>query len=569
MTLTSTITRVNYTASGSNDTFAYTFRIDAESHLEVYLDDAVQGSGYSVTGVGNDGGGNVVFTAAPAASTKVTLLRAVPNTQPTDLPTTGPLDTTAIETQLDQLVMQILAVKDQIARSLVLPVSTALSDLELPTLEASKFLAANAAADGLLWATPAGTGVPVSTFMETLLDDTSGAAGLDTLLGSPGLGEGDTLVHDGAALVKNDAPWGPPNIMHNPEFLNWQRGTSISCPAAATTKTVERWYRTYWSGVETAVQSVTSAVDGGVDGRSQYAEIAVTTAQSSVASGDAHNWCQVMEAIQAWPLIDPATGFMGAFCVSFDAAVVDAGAAWGGTYQATVYARDHWANYQVGKLVGIATGGGWARYTAKFPASRNSYVRFGAGLYYASMEIGFGLMGGSNRTFSADATWEGIGTQKFVVTGGHNFNATPGNKLRITNIDVYPGTVERPFMPVDHGTDWVNCRRHYEKFARGSGDAGSVTWLAQAYSTQNAVATIRYCEKRAKPSITTSGGTHWSALDAGYTTTSGFGTFVVTAAGMRTAQVEFRSGSGLVAGNATVVQDNSSSSYIEIDAALS
>lgn len=210
MTLSSTTTRAGYTANGVLTAFAYPFRIDDEDHIEVYLDDVLQASGYSLSGVGNDSGGNVTFSSAPADGTDVTVIRAVPLTQPTDLPTQGPLDTAAIERRFDQIVMLAQQLRELIDRSLVLPPSAGALGLELPALEASRFLAVNAGGDGLLWAAGT-TEVPVSSFMETVLDDTTAAAARTTLGGST---VGQALFTAASAAAARDAIARTPGIGH-------------------------------------------------------------------------------------------------------------------------------------------------------------------------------------------------------------------------------------------------------------------------------------------------------------------------------------------------------------------
>jgi hypothetical protein len=87
MTISSEVLRVQYTANGSNDTFAYTFRVDNEAHILVQQTTAagvtttVSSSDYTVTGVGVSAGGNVVFDTAPTSGYTITLTRDVPLTQ--------------------------------------------------------------------------------------------------------------------------------------------------------------------------------------------------------------------------------------------------------------------------------------------------------------------------------------------------------------------------------------------------------------------------------------------------------------------------------------------------------
>lgn len=66
-----------HTANGVSTTFAYQFKILDTDHLEVYLDDVLQTSGYTVTGEGVNAGGTVVFTTAPANGTEVILMRSM------------------------------------------------------------------------------------------------------------------------------------------------------------------------------------------------------------------------------------------------------------------------------------------------------------------------------------------------------------------------------------------------------------------------------------------------------------------------------------------------------------
>ncbi len=181
MTVSSTIKRNDYTGNGSNTIFPYQFKVFASTELEVYLDGVLQASGYTVSGVGNDAGGNVTFTTAPASGVKVTLLRKLPLTQPTDLPTQGPLSTTSVENQLDRLVMLTQQLQEQFDRALLLVVESTLSGLTL-TPEASTYLQWNATANGITnvsSVTPSTT--TVTSFMETLLDDATAGAARQTL----------------------------------------------------------------------------------------------------------------------------------------------------------------------------------------------------------------------------------------------------------------------------------------------------------------------------------------------------------------------------------------------------
>jgi len=68
MTIASEANRWAYTGDGANQDFQYTNKIFASTDLIVYVDGALQTevTHYTVSGVGNGGGGTVSFVAAPA-----------------------------------------------------------------------------------------------------------------------------------------------------------------------------------------------------------------------------------------------------------------------------------------------------------------------------------------------------------------------------------------------------------------------------------------------------------------------------------------------------------------------
>lgn len=67
--------RIQYRGNGEVTEFFYNFVIFAAGDMEVYLDDALQVSGYEVVGAGDKEGGKVVFEKAPASGVLVTLSR--------------------------------------------------------------------------------------------------------------------------------------------------------------------------------------------------------------------------------------------------------------------------------------------------------------------------------------------------------------------------------------------------------------------------------------------------------------------------------------------------------------
>lgn len=156
------------TANGSTTVFAYTFAITLKTDIEVLVDAVVKvvDVDYTVDGLGNSGGGNVTFFAAPANNAIVTRLRKQPASQLSDYVPNEAFPSDRIEADLDKLAMQIQQIKEQARRGFFLPKSSALLDqgIAVPTVGA---FARGKSGGGIDWATPTNAGalsspVPVS-----------------------------------------------------------------------------------------------------------------------------------------------------------------------------------------------------------------------------------------------------------------------------------------------------------------------------------------------------------------------------------------------------------------------
>lgn len=104
--------RVQFRADGSQIRFSFTFPIFASEDLEVYLDSALQSTGFTISGAGETAGGTVEFATAPALNTLVTLRRRVPVERLTDFLESGPLAATALNDEFDILTACVQQVAD-------------------------------------------------------------------------------------------------------------------------------------------------------------------------------------------------------------------------------------------------------------------------------------------------------------------------------------------------------------------------------------------------------------------------------------------------------------------------
>ena len=96
-----------YNANGLTTVFPFEFYIISASDVQVTLNGEIVTSGYSVSGVGNVAGGDVVFLSPPASGTVVMLERVVPTYRLTEYQDNGDLLADTVNKDFDRLWMAI------------------------------------------------------------------------------------------------------------------------------------------------------------------------------------------------------------------------------------------------------------------------------------------------------------------------------------------------------------------------------------------------------------------------------------------------------------------------------
>jgi hypothetical protein len=131
MTITAQTSKTGpYNGNGTTTVFSYTFEVQDEAHLVVTLADAsgvetvqVLNTDYTVSGVGNPGGGQITMTTAPAASYTLTISRNVPITQEVDLENRRSVAPEVLEDAYDKLTQIAQDLNEQVGRSLKISVT--------------------------------------------------------------------------------------------------------------------------------------------------------------------------------------------------------------------------------------------------------------------------------------------------------------------------------------------------------------------------------------------------------------------------------------------------------------
>ena len=139
MTVSSTTVKNSYSGNGSNDTFVYGFKIFANTDIQVIIRSSTGTettktitTHYTVTGVGDASGGNVVFTTGniPTASETVVLIRNVPQTQAIDYIANDPFPAETHEEGLDRATMTTQQVQEELDRSIKLSRTNTMTSTE-------------------------------------------------------------------------------------------------------------------------------------------------------------------------------------------------------------------------------------------------------------------------------------------------------------------------------------------------------------------------------------------------------------------------------------------------------
>ena len=148
MTVTTETRSVTYTGDGFTTSWPFAFEIPEASHLNVQTFDTVtlatvvvDAADYSVSGIGDAGGGTVIYpTSAPPlpTTTRITLKRSVPFTQGLDISNQGGFFPEVFEDQLDLIVMQIQQIAEGDSLNVRGPVGDLITDFTLPFEEARK-----------------------------------------------------------------------------------------------------------------------------------------------------------------------------------------------------------------------------------------------------------------------------------------------------------------------------------------------------------------------------------------------------------------------------------------------
>ena len=288
MTISTTTNRVTYTGNGATTAFSFPYAFFAQADLvviETIIATGVQTvkaltTDYTISGsvdaLGHySSGGTLTAVAAPASTKTWTIYRDVEAVQETDLVENDPMPAESLEAALDYQTMLNQRTRDIAARSLQQPEGDSATIDRLPAKvdRASTYLAFDADGDPIAGTDP--TGYPASSFMATVLDDTTAALARATL-GAVGVGEN-------IAFPATQVPSGDANTLDDYEEGNW----TPSIGGSATYTTAVGKYTKIGRVVYIHCLLIINAIgSGSVDTISGLPFTAAAGADSTVTVGD-------------------------------------------------------------------------------------------------------------------------------------------------------------------------------------------------------------------------------------------------------------------------------------------
>jgi hypothetical protein len=146
MTVADNTSRDQYTATSGQTVFPYTFEIFNKDDVVVIKNTTtlIEGTNYTVTGVGNENGGSIVLTAGATTGDIITVYRDMPLERNSDYQTSGDFLASEVNNDFDRLWLAAQQINELSARSIKKPDSDSASiNMVLPVAlnRADKMLA--------------------------------------------------------------------------------------------------------------------------------------------------------------------------------------------------------------------------------------------------------------------------------------------------------------------------------------------------------------------------------------------------------------------------------------------
>jgi len=518
-----------YISTASQTDFTFTFMIFDTSDIKVYVND-IKTTDYVVKQSDNSSivpetdlpmdGGKIVFNTGLANLDAVSISREIPINRLTGFSLAGAFRSNVLNTELTRMQSIMQQLERDISRSVRLSASDAEGGtFTLPSNRASTFLAFDASGNMIASAGSADS-ITVSSFMATVLDDTTAAAARTTLgaqafdtnltdIAALTCARGDILVGNSSSdwanlpigtankvLVSDgtDVSWEDPdsynkNVIINGDFQIAQRGISFTSVTNGD-YTLDRWLISKVGSMAYTITQDTETPTTLESGRyiDKSMKIDCTTADTSIAAGDIAIIAQRIEGYNFQVIAQKTFTISfwvrstktGIFCVS----VRNSGQDRSYVSEYTVNSSNTW-EFKTITISASPSAGTWDYTTGN------------------GLQLSFVLVAGSTHQTTAD-TWQ---TGNYFATSNQvNSADSTSNDFRITGVQVEAGSVSTPFESRTIQTEIELCQRYYEKSYNLTTAPGTVT--ASGYVNDRSTGSdfntdVRFkVNKRSTPTVT-------------------------------------------------------------------
>jgi len=436
MPVTDQTTSNSSTGNGVTTVYPYTFKILDQNDLLVEVDGVAKTltTHYTVSGVGNSGGGNVTFTSPPALDAVVVVSRSMAYSRDTDYQENGDLRAATLDEDVDRVTMLIQQVRQLIRRAVKLP-SGVTADQVLGTgntaaERASKMIGFDSNGDLTLFTVADLDPSLVTAFIATLFDDASAAAARATL----GAGAtGDALFTSASAaaawatvLAGASSQLGFRNKIINGGMQIVQRGAVALSATANTTYCADRI-------------TVQAAGGTGLAGNGANATSGGNTRSGYIAGAMACNWTSATMKVQT-RLEDVSVIALNGKTVTVSGKLYhDLGSA--RTCQVVVQKANSANNFSATTTLGTS---------ATFSATSGAYTSFSYTLALGGSDATNGLLISVEDTAASTAT---------------------GKTFAVGDLQLEEGAVATPFEVRPYGLELALCQRYLPSFNHTVGNS--------------------------------------------------------------------------------------------------
>ena len=579
MTITSAEPRIQLVATAGQTVFPYNFEIFDEDDLVVQQTVNATGvtttltivTNYTVSGVGNDSGGNVTLTVGAAVSDVLTVFSDQAAERTSDFQQGGDFLAATVNTEFDTDINLIKQVQRDVDRAFTLKTEDITSSIELPLEDdrKNKFLAFDGS--GVPIAASATTGTAgVSTFWEPILlnsDAATSRSDLDSeqiatsLTAVTTLQDADQFIFADASDSNNSKKITKanlatalgssainPNIIINGNMDIAQRGASFVA-AANNDMTLDRFL---WTNSGTGVVTITQDSASVPDGSEFAQKVDVTTADTSLAATDQYTIGYFAEGKDT-SVIKSGTSSAEAIVLTFYVRSTITG-----TYHVAFRNSANDRSYPASYTVDVADT--WEQKTITLTADVTG--TWLDGINTIGMRINFIVAVGSNKEGTANAWQAG---SFFSAAGAANGMSSTSNSFHVTQVKLEIGSAATEFQLNPIADELILARRYYERLTSLAVNED----VSPSYNTSTTVAAgiLNYqVEKMKAPTISFSGQTDFEVAHAATqtVTTAIAGAKINTNLCKLTATVA----SGLTAGQGSSIRFVAASDFIEIEAEL-